>query len=131
MAAVYLVGLVIVCLTPDSFVITASKAARRTAPFASFSTLDAALNVVLFVPLGLLVLLMVGRKRWITVVIVGIIGSCWLQLAEMVWLPTTGASTGSFLEHIGGAAIGVGLGLVALRLRAGRVTAVKAAPVHH
>jgi hypothetical protein len=116
-AAVYFVGLALLCLTPNSIVARGSVAARRLAPWASASAAEVVIGVVLFVPVGVLLVLIVGRRRWAFVLVTGVLAAFWLRLAEMVWMPRERIDAGSVAPHIAGTAVGVLLALVLLRAR--------------
>lgn len=116
-AAVYFVGLVLLCLTPNSLVGRAAVAVRRVAPVLSTPAAEMILGVILFVPVGALLVLITGRRRWIAVIAIGALASCWLRLAEMVWMPRERIDAGSVMPHIGGTALGVLIVVVALAVR--------------
>jgi glycopeptide antibiotics resistance protein len=66
-----------------------------------------AINIVLFVPMGVIVLLLLGRERWWVVIAVGVIASMWIELAQGVWLPSRAADAADLAANSLGTALGV------------------------
>lgn len=85
---------------------------------------DWIVSLVLFVPVGLLLTLMMGRRRWWVAVGFGVLGAAWVEAAQRVWMPEGYASVDDILASSAGAVIGVGIGVVALTM------ALKAAHSH-
>jgi hypothetical protein len=40
-----------------------------------------------FVPVGILLLLLVGRRRWWAAIGFGVLGAAWIEAAQSVWMP--------------------------------------------
>jgi hypothetical protein len=116
-AAIYFLGLALLCLTPNSVVSRASASIRRLVPWASASVAEVVVSLVLFVPVGVLLVLITGRRRWVTVLVVGVLASCWLRLAELVWMPRGHIGGGSVMPHVAGIAVGMVLAVTLLALR--------------
>jgi hypothetical protein len=75
-----------------------SPAANRTLwlwPFAAF------------VPVGILLLLLVGRRRWWAAIAFGVLGSTWIEAAQSVWMPVGYASSWDVVWASSGATAGV------------------------
>jgi glycopeptide antibiotics resistance protein len=87
----------------------AARALRRNGPTAWMTQngLEFASNVLLFIPLGLLLVLMLGRRHWFGVLFVGLITSCWIELAQSVWLPMREADPRYIAAHVAGTTVGI------------------------
>jgi hypothetical protein len=44
-------------------------------------------SLLIFVPIGALFTLLVGRRRWIIAVAFGILGAAWVEAAQATWMP--------------------------------------------
>jgi hypothetical protein len=69
--------------------------------------MEIAANVLLFVPAGLVFLALLGRRRWLGVLFASFIASCWIALAQSVWLPMRDSNPVYVVAHVAGAAIGI------------------------
>jgi cyanate permease len=116
-AAIYFVALALLCLTPNSLVARGSASIRRLVPWATASGAEAVISLLLFVPVGVLLVLITGRRKWVTVLVIGVLASCWLRLAEMVWMPREHIGVGSVMPHVVGTAVGVALAITLLAMR--------------
>ena len=70
-AALYCGALVGLAFVPGS-------AANRASWFWPFAA---------FVPVGILLVLLLGRRRWWAAIAFGVLGSAWLEAAQSVWMP--------------------------------------------
>lgn len=77
-------------------------AAARTGSFWPF---------VLFVPVGVLLLLLVGRRRWWVAVGFGLLGAAWIEAAQVIWMPDGYASVSDVIWASIGVVVGVALSL--------------------
>lgn len=73
----------------------------------TFDGVEFVVNVLLFVPLGMLFLLVLGRRRWWAAILFGILGSCWIELAQYLWLPDRTADVRDVVSNGIGIVIGV------------------------
>lgn len=64
-------------------------------------------NILMFVPVGVFFVLLLGRSRWWAAIIFGVIGSCWIELAQYLWLPERTADARDVLSNGIGIVIGV------------------------
>lgn len=64
-------------------------------------------SFVLFIPVGLLLTFMFGRRRWWVAVGFGVLGAAWIEAAQVIWMPEGYAS----VEDLGWASLGVVLGV--------------------
>lgn len=77
-----------------------------------------------FFLLGVILLLLMGPRRWWAAIGFGVLGSAWIEAAQTIWMPVGYAS----LDHVLWASIGVVLGVVAALLLI--LSAHRAAPSH-
>ncbi|NYF11124.1 glycopeptide antibiotics resistance protein [Leifsonia sp. AK011] len=75
------------------------------------------LPMILFVPVGLLLTLMMGRRRWWVAVGFGVLGAAWVEAAQTVWMPDGSASVVDILLSSLGAIVGVAVGVVIITAR--------------
>jgi len=122
MMGFYLVALAWLTLTPGSTSGEAVSILRRllvvvqsvdALAWVGFEPLEFAANIVLFVPMGVLVTLLLGRRGWWAALAVGVIASCWIELAQYVWLPSRVADPRDLVSNSIGTALGVLIVLVA------------------
>jgi glycopeptide antibiotics resistance protein len=66
-------------------------------------------NILMFLPVGVFFVLLLGRSRWWAAIIFGVIGSCWIELAQYLWLPDRTADVRDVLSNGIGVIIGVGV----------------------
>ena len=116
-AAAYVAALALLCLTPNGLVRWGALRLRTLAPWVSADALEFVIGVLVFLPLGVLLVLIVGRRGWFGVLVFGVVASCWVQLATMVWMPDGVGGARSVVAHIAGTAAGVGLALALLSRR--------------
>jgi len=76
-----------------------------------YSTVEFASNVLMFVPIGLLFLLLLDLRRWWLAVLLGVALTCGIEFTQQ-FLPTRVADPRDLLSNSIGAAIGVLVGLV-------------------
>jgi hypothetical protein len=126
---VYLAALACITLTPAGSVEPAASVLAGLADtlgaidglhWVDFGVVEAVANVALFVPMGVLVLLLLGRERWWAAIAVGVIASCWIELAQAVLLPTRVADPADLAWNSVGTAVGVAVVLGATLRPAGR-----------
>lgn len=117
MAGLYLAALAILFLAPIDFVERGVAVVRRFMPMVSADGLDFVINVLLFLPVGILLVGIIGAGHWVAVIVFGVLASCWLQLAEMVWLSASRGESGAIVAHVAGTIIGVGTALAAVAIR--------------
>lgn len=66
-----------------------------------------------FVPVGVLLVLLLGRRRWWVALGFGVLGAAWLEAGQSVWMPVGYASAIDVLFDFTGAAAGVLIGWLA------------------
>jgi glycopeptide antibiotics resistance protein len=90
----------------------------------NYKFVEAAANVVLFIPLGVVASLGYAEKRWWQIGIVGLGVSGCIELGQLVFLHNRFASLQDLVTNTGGAVIGALLAASALKqLRARRIAA--------
>jgi glycopeptide antibiotics resistance protein len=90
--------------------------------------LEFACNIVLFIPFGALFLALFGRRRWLGILFAGFIASCWIELAQSVWLPMRDSNPVFVIAHVAGTVLGVALVVAATRRQTAR-RPIEVAPV--
>jgi len=65
---------------------------------------------IAFVPVGMLLLLLMGRRRWWAVIAFSALGAAWIEAAQTVWMPAGYAEGWDVLWATSGAVLGVLLG---------------------
>ena len=89
------------------------------APWFSYDWVEFSANVALFVPLGVLGVMVVGRRRWWLAVAGGVATSVVIEAVQWMLLPERFPTPWDVLANTLGAAVGAALGYVVLALRAG------------
>lgn len=84
-------------------------------------------QVAVFLPVGTLLLLMLGRRRWWSAAAFGMLAAAWIEAAQSVWMPVGYASATDIVLGGAGAMAGV---LVALALTTPRRAARPAHESH-
>ncbi len=73
----------------------------------TFNGVEFVANALMFVPVGVFFVLLLGRSRWWAAIILGIIGSCWIELAQYLWLPERTADARDIFSNGIGMTVGV------------------------
>ena len=94
--------------------------------FVPGSTADRGLWVwpfVAFIPVGILLVLLLGRRRWWAAIAFAVLGSAWIEAAQTVWMPVGYASVADIAWAGSGAVAGavVAFALTSPKLRSMRV----------
>ncbi|SBN62278.1 VanZ like family protein [Curtobacterium sp. 9128] len=97
-------------------IIRALDAAHRVGvpDWFGYGALEFTANVLFFVPLGLLVVLLVGARRWWVGAAAGLVVSACIETGQAVFLPARFASLDDVLSNTSGAVIGALVGVVVL-----------------
>jgi len=77
----------------------------------SYSLLEFWANVAMFVPVGLFFLMLLGRGRWWLAIVLGVLLTCGIELAQ-VYLPGRVSDPRDILANSVGALIGVVVALI-------------------
>ncbi len=75
-----------------------------------------------FVPVGVLLVLLLGRRRWWAAIAFAVLGSAWIEAAQTVWMPAGYADPADVVWAAAGAVAGVAItaALTSPRLRSMR-----------
>lgn len=65
--------------------------------------------VIAFVPVGVLLLLMIGRRRWWAAFAFSLLAAVWIEAAQSAWMPVGYAKLSDVALSAGGAMAGVGI----------------------
>jgi hypothetical protein len=90
----------------------------------SYGSVEFTANIVFFVPVGLVVVLLVGLRRWWWGAVAGFVISGSVELGQLLFLPDRFASLDDVLSNTTGALLGALVGVVVL----GRLTARRGRP---
>lgn len=91
---------------------------RRGVPgWVDYGFVESASNVLLFVPLGALVVWIIGRRYWWVGAAAGLLTSCAIELAQFLFLPGRYPTLADVLANALGAALGSLLGLLIMPRR--------------
>ncbi|MGO2654822.1 MAG: VanZ family protein [Pseudoclavibacter sp.] len=77
--------------------------------FFDYSFVERSANVLLFVPAGLLLALLMARHRWWLALAICVVGSCLIELGQLLLLPARYATLDDVVMNSLGALIGVGV----------------------
>lgn len=72
---------------------------------------------VLFIPVGFLLVLLLGRRRWWSAIGFGVLGAAWVEAAQTIWMPVGYADAWDVMWASAGVLLGVAIGLLFLGLR--------------
>lgn len=117
--AVYLVGVARLTLWPEAFgsgtedfVQAAIAWVRDHGLPITYAVVEAAANIALFVPFGVLAGFLVSRRRWWAVLAAGFATTVAIETSQLLFLPTRFASIQDVVVNT----LGTGLGLMVLAL---------------
>ncbi|WP_105033464.1 VanZ family protein [Cryobacterium aureum] len=84
-----------------------------------YDTIEFTANVALFVPVGLLVVVLAGARRWWLGPVAGALISAMIELGQLIFLPERFATVNDVVANSIGAVFGTILALVVLRFTLG------------
>ena len=96
--------------------------------YMSYSLVDALANVLWFAPVGVLVVLIIGRKHWILAFLLCAGLSCGIEVLQSILLPERVGSVSDVIANCSGAALGILAGVIVDQARALRRVAEQAPP---
>ncbi len=67
---------------------------------------------VAFIPVGVLLILLMGVRRWWAAVGFSVLGSAWIEAAQSIWMPATYAQISDLVFSSLGAIAGIALAVV-------------------
>ena len=112
----YLGALAWVTLTPSSNSDRAFSLLQRvvrelqshaSTDFLTFERVEFLANIALFVPMGVFVVLLLGRRLWWAGIFVGVLASCWIELAQGIWLSDRVSDPRDLVSNTVGTLLGV------------------------
>ena len=68
--------------------------------------------LIAFVPVGILLVLLLGRRRWWAAVAFAVLGSAWIEAAQSIWMPDGYSEPGDVFWSSLGAIAGVLLAVI-------------------
>jgi glycopeptide antibiotics resistance protein len=80
--------------------------------FLTYDRVEFMANVVLFVPMGVFVVLLLGRRLWWAGIFAGVLASCWIELAQGIWLSDRVSDPRDLVSNGLGTLLGVLLALL-------------------
>jgi glycopeptide antibiotics resistance protein len=89
-------------------------------PQVNYSFVEIASNVVMFIPLGALIAALLPTNRWWAAALMGGLGSCLIELAQLALLPHRFASVVDIMANTAGALLGALLARAIRRARQSR-----------
>jgi len=81
----------------------------------TFDVVEFTANIVLFLPLGALLVLLLGARRWWVALALAVALTCGIELAQGAWLPTRVSDPRDVVANSTGAALGIALVLAGRR----------------
>ncbi|TFD66746.1 VanZ family protein [Cryobacterium ruanii] len=82
----------------------------------NYAAIEFTANIALFVPVGLLLVVLAGPHRWWLGPVVGALVSTLIELGQLVLLPERFATVNDVVANSFGALLGAGVAIVVLRL---------------
>lgn len=142
LTVLYLAGVAWVTLGPEPYDARTSGMLWRFLDFfgeheatdwITFDRVESIANVAMFVPLGVFLVLLFGRRRWWLAILLCVLVSCAIEISQGALLPTRVSDLDDVVANSSGGALGALTGVVlvsislARRARRGRV---RTNPVH-
>ena len=132
----YLGGLVWITLTPSSDDFRADSVvyllldifqSNASTAWLNYNIVEFAANVILFVPMGVFVVLLFGRRLWWAGIGAGVLAACWIELAQGIWFAYRVTDMRDIASNTLGTVLGVMLALLITWPAANRHRALVAA----
>jgi glycopeptide antibiotics resistance protein len=137
LAAVYLVALALITLSPAPMddgttntitTVLAWLHAHGVPAWANYALLEFTANIALFLPVGLLGVVLVGVDRWWLTVLAGFLLSSAIELSQLLFLPSRFPTLFDVLANTTGAVLGTLLAMLAVDAAASRRRAQRQSP---
>ena len=93
--------------------------AHGTPAWLDYESIEFSANIALFVPVGLLVVLLTGTRRWWIGALLGTVVSCTIELGQLVFLPERFATVNDVIANSLGALLGTLMAVIVLRVALG------------
>lgn len=123
LGALYLVALVLIALWPTPVDRIAHRSIVRILMelhsqglprWFNYALIEFTANIALFVPVGLLGVILLGSSRWWLAVLTGFAASCLIELSQLVFLPDRYATPVDVIANTLGAILGAVIALSVL-----------------
>lgn len=82
-------------------------ARHESTTWITFDRVEFLANIAMFVPVGVFLVLLFGRKQWWIAVLFGVLMSCGIEIAQLLWLPTRFPDVRDVIANGSGTVIGV------------------------
>ena len=90
---------------------------RNGAPgWMRYDVIEFSANILLFAPVGLILVILAGARRWWLAVLAGFVASCTIELGQLVFLPERFATVNDIIANTAGTFVGALLALLLLLL---------------
>jgi len=73
----------------------------------TFNGVEFAANVLMFAPVGVFLVLLLGRRQWWTAILFGVALSCAIELVQFYFIPTRVAEVRDIVSNSAGTLLGV------------------------
>ncbi len=73
----------------------------------TFSGVEFAANVLMFAPVGVFLVLLLGRRKWWIAIVFGFTASCAIELAQFYFIPSRVADVRDIVSNSAGTIVGV------------------------
>jgi len=94
------------------------SSAAQPGPTADASDVDVVANILMFAPIGLLLVLLLGARRWAAALVLAVAFTVTIEVVQL-GIPSRVADVNDVLLNAGGALLGVLAGLLVARVRSG------------
>lgn len=123
LGSLYLVALALIALWPTPVDRIANRQLVRiliklhdhgVPSWFSYALIEFSANVMLFLPVGMLGVILLGSARWWMAVVIGFAASCLIELSQLIFLPARFATPVDVIANTLGATLGALLALAVL-----------------
>jgi len=123
LAALYLVTLALIAFWPTPVDRSSHTALLSTLDWMhshglptwlGYAFVEFTANIALFVPVGLLGVILIGARHWWLAILTGFLASCTIELGQLLFLPARFASVKDVIANTSGAVVGAALALLVL-----------------
>jgi glycopeptide antibiotics resistance protein len=80
---------------------------HQSTEWITFGVVEFLANIAMFVPVGVFLVLLFGRRQWWIAILFGILLSCAIEIAQLLWLPTRFPDVRDVISNGSGTIIGV------------------------
>lgn len=80
---------------------------HQSTDWITFNVVEFLANIAMFVPVGVFLVLLFGRRQWWIAIAFGVLLSCAIEIAQLLWLPTRFPDVRDVISNGSGTVIGV------------------------